>query len=72
VAHLSLALPLAVLTLPILVLAALRIAAAIADARTRARTERVVRAIERAERMQAEPSVTSVSVLTEEVERDQG
>jgi hypothetical protein len=72
VSHFSLALPVAILALPLVVLVALRIAATVADARIAERTLRVKRAIEAAEKTQAATTTTSVSVLTEEVERDQG
>jgi len=72
VAHLSLALPMAILAMPIIVLVVLRIAASIADQRTAQRSKRLLAAIERAREVQVEASTTSVSVLTEEAERDQG
>jgi hypothetical protein len=73
----------AILTMPIVVLVVLRIAASIADRRTAERSKRLLAAIstreprtagdtERAREMQSEASTTSVSVLTEEAERDQG
>lgn len=66
----------AILTMPVIVLFVLRIVAMIADGRTSERSKRVIDAIDRAERsesgMQPDVSATSVSVLTEEGERDQG
>lgn len=71
-AHLSLALPVAILALPLVVLVALRVAAAIADEGTRKRSARVLAAIEKSEPAAPRRTTTSVSSLTEDPERDQG
>jgi hypothetical protein len=73
--HLSLALPLAILTLPIIVLAVLRILASIADAQIAERSARLVREIEAAARdpkMQPDASPDRSARLTGTPPRDQG
>jgi hypothetical protein len=71
-AHLDLALPMAILAMPLVMLVGLRVFAVIADARVAERSARLAKEIEAASRMQVDAPADPPARLTGTPPRDQG